>query len=187
MASSRGRTGKKLGKKLLKPCEKNNGEKRYHLRPVSLESRSKLAVLAAQDEDDEYCDYCFKSSSRHRKYIHLRSSRECATARERSRMHNLNDGFEELRKVIPKTNYSSEQKLSKIATLRLAIHYISALSKVLGLPTDCDGDEQSETSKQNDEQCTEGKNLPTLAPSDLDLESSSPESFIFAQGKERNI
>ncbi|KAH9502505.1 hypothetical protein Btru_068857 [Bulinus truncatus] len=58
-------------------------------------------------------------------------SRIGATERERTRMHMLNDAFDELRKVVPKSNLSEHQKLSKIATLRLAIHYISALAATL--------------------------------------------------------
>ena len=57
--------------------------------------------------------------------------RSGATDRERNRMHTLNEAFEELRKVVPKSNLSEHQRLSKIATLRLAIHYISALDAVL--------------------------------------------------------
>lgn len=59
------------------------------------------------------------------------SNREGATERERTRMHMLNDAFDSLRKVVPRSNLSEHQKLSKIATLRLAIHYISALSSIL--------------------------------------------------------
>ena len=58
-------------------------------------------------------------------------NRECATERERTRMHMLNDAFDELRKVVPKSNLSEHQRLSKIATLRLAIHYIAALTSIL--------------------------------------------------------
>ena len=58
-------------------------------------------------------------------------NRDGATERERTRMHLLNDAFDELRKVVPKSNLSEHQKLSKIATLRLAIHYISALTSTL--------------------------------------------------------
>ena len=57
--------------------------------------------------------------------------RNGATLRERTRMHMLNDAFDDLRKVVPKSNLSEHQKLSKIATLRLAIHYISALVSIL--------------------------------------------------------
>ena len=54
-----------------------------------------------------------------------------ATVRERTRMHVLNEAFDELRKVIPKSNLSDHQKLSKIATLRQAIQYIDALVRTL--------------------------------------------------------
>jgi hypothetical protein len=57
--------------------------------------------------------------------------RNGATIRERNRMHILNDAFDDLRKIVPKTNLSEHQRLSKIATLRLAIHYISALTTIL--------------------------------------------------------
>ena len=58
-------------------------------------------------------------------------NRDGATERERTRMHMLNDAFDELRRVVPKSNLSEHQRLSKIATLRLAIHYISALTSIL--------------------------------------------------------
>lgn len=57
--------------------------------------------------------------------------RNGATLRERNRMHILNDAFDDLRKIVPKSNLSEHQRLSKIATLRLAIHYISSLTKLL--------------------------------------------------------
>ncbi|XP_035283885.1 neurogenic differentiation factor 6-B-like [Anguilla anguilla] len=57
--------------------------------------------------------------------------RQEANARERSRMHGLNDALESLRKVVP--CYSKTQKLSKIETLRLAKNYIWALSETLSV------------------------------------------------------
>ncbi|CAF0704710.1 unnamed protein product [Brachionus calyciflorus] len=57
--------------------------------------------------------------------------RNGATQRERNRMHVLNDAFEDLRKIVPKTNISEHQRLSKIATLRLAIQYIAGLTSIL--------------------------------------------------------
>ncbi|XP_051518146.1 neurogenic differentiation factor 4-like [Myxocyprinus asiaticus] len=59
----------------------------------------------------------------------FRARRVKANARERSRMHGLNDALENLRRVMP--CYSKTQKLSKIETLRLARNYIWALSEVL--------------------------------------------------------
>uniref|UniRef100_A0A3B5MXF4 BHLH domain-containing protein n=1 Tax=Xiphophorus couchianus TaxID=32473 RepID=A0A3B5MXF4_9TELE len=59
-----------------------------------------------------------------------------ANARERSRMHGLNDALENLRSIMP--CHSKTQKLSKIETLRLARNYICALSEALeaGLSTE---------------------------------------------------
>lgn len=58
-----------------------------------------------------------------------RARRVKANARERSRMHGLNDALDNLRRVMP--CYTKTQKLSKIETLRLARNYIWALSEVL--------------------------------------------------------
>ncbi|XP_009999676.1 PREDICTED: neurogenic differentiation factor 4 [Chaetura pelagica] len=59
----------------------------------------------------------------------FRARRVKANARERTRMHGLNDALDNLRRVMP--CYSKTQKLSKIETLRLARNYIWALSEVL--------------------------------------------------------
>ncbi|XP_013991325.2 LOW QUALITY PROTEIN: neurogenic differentiation factor 4 [Salmo salar] len=59
----------------------------------------------------------------------FKARRTKANARERSRMHGLNDALDVLRKVMPCA--SKTQKLSKIETLRLARNYIWALSEVL--------------------------------------------------------
>lgn len=45
-------------------------------------------------------------------------------ARERRRMHDLNDALDDLRSVIPYAHSPSVRKLSKIATLLLAKNYI---------------------------------------------------------------
>ncbi|XP_017562855.1 neurogenic differentiation factor 6-B [Pygocentrus nattereri] len=58
-----------------------------------------------------------------------RARRQEANARERTRMHGLNDALESLRRVVP--CHSKTQKLSKIETLRLARNYIRALSETL--------------------------------------------------------
>ena len=59
----------------------------------------------------------------------LKVRRVKANARERSRMHGLNDALDVLRQHVP--CYSKTQKLSKIETLRLARNYICALSDIL--------------------------------------------------------
>lgn len=52
-----------------------------------------------------------------------------ANARERSRVHALSNAFDMLRSAIP--SYSSEQKISKLTILHVAINYIKALQEVL--------------------------------------------------------
>lgn len=53
-----------------------------------------------------------------------RQLRLSINARERRRMHDLNDALDELRSVIPYAHSPSVRKLSKIATLLLAKNYI---------------------------------------------------------------
>ncbi|XP_009079259.1 PREDICTED: LOW QUALITY PROTEIN: class E basic helix-loop-helix protein 23-like, partial [Acanthisitta chloris] len=53
-----------------------------------------------------------------------RSLRLSINARERRRMHDLNDALDGLRSVIPYAHSPSVRKLSKIATLLLAKNYI---------------------------------------------------------------
>ena len=63
--------------------------------------------------------------------------RNGATLRERNRMHILNDAFDDLRKMVPKSNSNEHQRLSKIATLRHAINYISYLTNYLQMNGGC--------------------------------------------------
>ena len=60
-----------------------------------------------------------KSKSRQGKMVRLNIN-----ARERRRMHDLNDALDELRSVIPYAHSPSVRKLSKIATLLLAKNFI---------------------------------------------------------------
>ena len=68
----------------------------------------------------------------------LKQRREAANARERKRMNGLNDAFERLRDVVP--NMTTEQKLSKIETLRMAQAHIKALAGLLAEDINNDGD-----------------------------------------------
>ena len=91
------------------------------------------------------------------------------TVRERNRMHALNEAFDELRRVVPKANLHDHQRLSKIATLRLAIHYISCLTQIL----DASGNNQ-----------TYPRQLlsPAVSPPALSTSSyATHESFIMAR------
>uniref|UniRef100_A0A183CZN9 BHLH domain-containing protein n=1 Tax=Gongylonema pulchrum TaxID=637853 RepID=A0A183CZN9_9BILA len=55
--------------------------------------------------------------------------RNKANARERRRMHNLNQALEQLRNTLPQL--PDEPKLTKIETLRMANNYIYALTQIL--------------------------------------------------------
>ncbi|KAL3994799.1 Helix-loop-helix DNA-binding domain family protein [Acanthocheilonema viteae] len=55
--------------------------------------------------------------------------RSKANARERRRMHNLNEALEKLRRTLPQL--PDEPKLTKIETLRMANNYIYALRQIL--------------------------------------------------------
>uniref|UniRef100_A0A8C5KEI3 Basic helix-loop-helix family, member e23 n=1 Tax=Jaculus jaculus TaxID=51337 RepID=A0A8C5KEI3_JACJA len=60
-----------------------------------------------------------------------RSLRLSINARERRRMHDLNDALDGLRAVIPYAHSPSVRKLSKIATLLLARNYILMQAQAL--------------------------------------------------------
>lgn len=60
-----------------------------------------------------------------------RSRRIVANARERNRVHTISAAFEGLRRAVP--CYSHNQKLSKLAILRIACSYILALAKLADL------------------------------------------------------
>ncbi len=90
-------------------------------------------------KDSEPCDGTEKPAPKKRgpkkkkmtkaRIVKFKQRRLKANARERNRMHGLNDALDTLRKVVP--CYSKTQKLSKIETLRLAKNYITALSDIL--------------------------------------------------------
>ncbi|KAK3092478.1 hypothetical protein FSP39_003387 [Pinctada imbricata] len=92
--------------------------------------------------------------------------RKTANARERCRMVEINQAFEELRNVLPNIEAGPASKLTKIHTLRLALNYISALRQTLGYDDDMNSDASSMrsssiSSSSGDEQC--------LSPSDGEL------------------
>lgn len=73
-------------------------------------------------------DYKRKTSTNVKKEAHRRR-RLAANARERRRMHSLNEAFDQLRSVVP--FISDDRKLSKYDTLQMAQTYIAALMDLL--------------------------------------------------------
>lgn len=70
------------------------------------------------------------SSKRKRKRVLNRLQRAEATMREKRRMLKLNKAFEELRKVLPISEFA-KNKLSRAETLKSAIEYIEKMSQLL--------------------------------------------------------
>ncbi|XP_064594337.1 uncharacterized protein LOC135461263 [Liolophura sinensis] len=60
-----------------------------------------------------------------------------ANARERTRVHTISAAFESLRRAVP--SYSYNQKLSKLAILRIACTYIMALGRLADIDYSTDG------------------------------------------------
>lgn len=72
------------------------------------------------------------NGKRKRKRILNRLQRAEATMREKRRMLKLNKAFEELRKVLPISEFA-KNKLSRSETLKSAIEYIDRMSQLLSL------------------------------------------------------
>lgn len=83
--------------------------------PEELERLQREYEEEEQNLADEKAGKCSKGPKQARLGIN---------ARERRRMHDLNDALDELRSVIPYAHSPSVRKLSKIATLLLAKNYI---------------------------------------------------------------
>ena len=104
--------------------------------------------------------------------------RKSANARERTRMVDINDGFEQLRGVLPTIEASS--KMTKITTLRLALNYISALRHTLGYENeDWNSDTSSMRSVPYDDLASDAASLPSTSSSgDEQCQSSMDEDFL---------
>uniref|UniRef100_A0A3B4Z466 Neuronal differentiation 4 n=1 Tax=Stegastes partitus TaxID=144197 RepID=A0A3B4Z466_9TELE len=119
---------------------------RYRAGGVIQQAREMGSEDAEEDEEDVEEEQEDENESKRRgpkkkrmtkaRQERFRARRVKANARERSRMHGLNDALENLRTIMP--CHSKTQKLSKIETLRLARNYICALSEALegGLSTE---------------------------------------------------
>lgn len=124
------------------PNNNTRGEKSYSLRP-----RASLK----RDEDDTDQDESWRPRGRTKRRSKQKGlplskyRRKTANARERSRMREINEAFEVLRRALPHFNPRSDnslEKTTKIMTLRLAMKYITALDSALR-QTDLDSDGES--------------------------------------------
>ncbi|KAE8598882.1 hypothetical protein XENTR_v10016977 [Xenopus tropicalis] len=114
---------------------------------VSVAESSGGEEQSPDDDSDGRCELVLRSAE-HRAQAGLKVDAPCATgggkkskeqrtlrlninARERRRMHDLNDALDELRAVIPYAHSPSVRKLSKIATLLLAKNYILMQAQAL--------------------------------------------------------
>ncbi|XP_025205910.1 neurogenic differentiation factor 2-like [Melanaphis sacchari] len=105
-------------------------QEKYSLRPRALLKREE----PEEDQEDSWKPTTRgRSTKRRQKPKPLsRYRRKTANARERSRMREINEAFEALRRAVPHLAVDAHnEKLTKITTLRLAMKYISALSGLL--------------------------------------------------------
>lgn len=96
-------------------------------------------------------------------------------------MHKLNRAFEELRNVIPKESYDGEEKLSKIATLRLAIHYINVLENILEQDSGDEG-EKDEDATSKRQRLSDEETSSNTSSAELDSQGS-PEGIFSNESK----
>lgn len=76
--------------------------------------------------------------------------RRAANMRERRRMKSINDAFDKLRTCFPST-VTTERRLSKVDTLRLAIQYIDHLGNLVRSCNDYGADKQLRKTPQHQE------------------------------------
>ena len=108
------------GSSSLSPHSSTNADKKNES-PSRLGNRNAgtgSGGSAAGEDPNRY----YKNMSRERRLI--------ANARERTRVHTISTAFDALRQAIP--TYSYNQKLSKLAILRIASAYIKSLSALNG-------------------------------------------------------
>lgn len=108
----------------------SSGNKTKKERKVQQIEPSEDNDFSKDNDNDESSDSGKDSKKMCRKnYKNMtRERRVEANARERSRVHTISAAFDGLRKAVP--SYSYNQKLSKLAILRIACSYINALSKL---------------------------------------------------------
>lgn len=165
---------------LLLDANNNSSEKSYSLRP---------RAAARKDEDDsdreqEREDHGLRPSARKKKKSKQKPGklskyrRKTANARERSRMREINEAFEALRRAIPHLTPCTEnngEKLTKISTLRLAMKYITALSNAL---SDSPGESDAESFFSDYSLTTSDPREHSMTPSSISDHSDFYDQFF---------
>ncbi|XP_018319831.1 protein lin-32 [Agrilus planipennis] len=158
--------------------DKSNRGDKYSLRPRSSRRRNVPEEIIPEKSSKTRTPKPKQKPAPLSKY-----RRKTANARERSRMKEINQAFETLRQAVPEvyaTHFGSNEKLTKITTLRLAMKYISTLSAAL---MTSDGNTSVVTSPDfsdcSDLDCllleSDGESLPLN--SDLSDHSLTPADF----------
>ncbi|VVD03401.1 helix-loop-helix protein delilah-like [Leptidea sinapis] len=112
--------------------------------------------------------------------------RKTANARERSRMREINNAFEALRRAVPAAEITGSpvacEKLTKITTLRLAMKYITALSSALR-DTSPDRDSSCRPDRWSSPYCSDLSEMSTEqeTTSEFTEDSLSPFDTFFAE------
>ena len=128
----------------------------HHSR-TSVSANESLNVSTTSQFSDSLCpsdnEGDLDGSRRSRKnYKNMTRERRIeANARERSRVHTISAAFETLRRTVP--SFSHTQRLSKLAILRIACSYISALATMAGHDLSPPGHSQ-DSFEESVDQCT---------------------------------
>lgn len=109
----------------------NSAAGKYSLRPRSEPKKSAEDCGEEDVVDLLLCKPKTRKTYRQRSQPLSKYRRRSANARERSRMREINEAFETLRRMVSWGCENQDEKTTKISTLRLAMGYIAALSDAL--------------------------------------------------------
>ena len=130
---------------------RNETKNTSHSSSFASSSRASEQSFVSDNEDD--ADVDGQGGGRRRKnYKNMTRERRIeANARERSRVHTISAAFETLRRSVPA--FSHNQRLSKLAILRIACSYISSLATLAGSDYSAPG-QSPLTFEESVDQCT---------------------------------
>ncbi|BES92104.1 Helix-loop-helix DNA-Hypothetical protein domain [Nesidiocoris tenuis] len=106
------------------------------------QSKAGTSSKSPRPRGGSVCSSLSQQQMTRRNYKNMTRERRIeANARERTRVHTISAAFENLRKSVPA--YSHNQKLSKLAVLRLAASYILTLARLLEMDYSSDNSSPS--------------------------------------------